>query len=238
MQSLDDKIKKMQEEAAQAQAKELDRLTVEHSRLCLIPEELRHLIDDHHRASVRDVQYNETIEFTFRPKTPAEALEIIDAWRNKYGVFLPMCHYSNSNGTVTAHPYGNFNESNKKREMRDGIALYSSAGKGFESFELYFSPDLQDGKKYVVSIRPYFMTEGNFSMFHARVTANYNRAGNVVSGSVRKLLPPAANGMGAQISIEFASGSPDAVNYYTIFNTPDFKTIVRTILKLEGRAAA
>lgn len=218
MKTLQDKIDAIREEMSAKEPAEIERVTIEHHRVEALPDTIRALYSAG-RVALRDVDFNQTLEISCRALNMAEVYGIIDAYYNEGRLFQPVNLYHNGCGAVTAYPYSNFNESNKEWAVKNGVVLYSSAGKGFQAFELAFYPVRLDGSRVKVSIRMHSMHNEPYQ-FHAHASAEYNRSGNVIAGTVNKRPPEFSKH--AERVVPFGAGSLDACNYYSVFTADKF----------------
>jgi len=157
--------------------------------------------------------YNEVDILCFEVKNADELRDLITAWHQKYGPFMPIGEYHQNCTTVTAYPWKEYASVGPRHLCDDGIEVSNPVGRGFNSLEFDFYPIIQ-GYRVRVQVSEAF--RAGIPGFHGNISANYNQYGNPIYNSIHKT-PPAAF-KDSTFTVRFSSGSDDAAHFCGVFS--------------------
>lgn len=202
--SVQDKIEAAKVAAAAALEAQIKLITED--------DKLRSLAPDYDAVKrTSNSRYDNVSDILYEINSAEELVAIIEAYRAKYGSFLPIGKYVDGCAVVTAYPWKEYADIAPVSIEGDAVEARNSKGKGFSSISFKFYPNVP-GERISVSVDLAF--RAYISGFEGNINANYNRNGDPTNVEKR----PPSEYKKAAYTVSFGGGSRDTADWRGVFS--------------------
>lgn len=202
--NVQDKIEALKVAAAESLEKQIAKVVLEDKFRFLAPNY------DAPKGVTTD-RYDGVADLRYEVPDAVGVLEILKAYREKYGAFKAIGKYTSSCTVVTAYPVKEYAELEPVKVQDDAVEARNNKGRGFTSTSFTFYP-VVPGEKVSVTIDLAY--RAHVAGFEGYINANYNRSGDITNVEKRA---PAAH-IKAGYTVPFGGGSRDSADWRGVFS--------------------